>query len=189
MIHETFVASDPKTAYEQAVVKYGTDIELVSAKQIKYEDGKLRSEVVIAVPKDLFRQKSFVTASTSEIPPKAKEESLTEDQTLTKEIDALKSQLEEMKQAVKSEIIEQNDVAAEVRRLFIKKGITHLWLDPIMEGLIGSDILQDKRLLVSYLLEEIDESLKVKEEDLSDPKVMMLVGPTGVGKTTTIAKL
>ena len=38
MIHETFVASDPKSAYDQAVKKYGESVTLVSAKQIKYED-------------------------------------------------------------------------------------------------------------------------------------------------------
>ncbi len=34
MVNETFVASDPKSAYEQAVKKYGEGVELFSAKQI-----------------------------------------------------------------------------------------------------------------------------------------------------------
>ena len=60
MINETFVASDPKSAYEQAVEKYGSnDLVIVSAKQLKYDDGVLRSEVVIAVPKNLFMERSF----------------------------------------------------------------------------------------------------------------------------------
>jgi flagellar biosynthesis protein FlhF len=94
-----------------------------------------------------------------------------------------------MKRGIKSEILAENGTVAEVKALFMKKGIAAEWLEKRLEGLIGSDLLTDKTLLVSYLLEEIDESLQVKEEDLTLSKVMMLVGPTGVGKTTTIAKL
>ena len=71
----------------------------------------------------------------------------------------------------------------------MKKGISEPWLDEMFNSLIGTSLVEDKSLLVAYLLEEIDEALKVKEEDFSSPKIMMLVGPTGVGKTTTIAKL
>jgi len=179
MINETFVASDPKSAYDQAVEKYGSDVKLVSAKQLKYDDGKLRCEVVIAVPKTLFMERSFGT-----------QESLQpSDVRLSEEIEGLRAQLDEMKRGLKEEILDQNDVVAEVSALFMKKGIAKRWLDSTLEGLIGTDILADKALLVSYLLEEIDEALKLKEEDLTLSKVMMLVGPTGVGKTTTIAKL
>ena len=60
MINETFVASDPKSAYEQAVEKYSTmELMIVSAKQLKYDDGILRCEVVISIPKELFMEKSF----------------------------------------------------------------------------------------------------------------------------------
>jgi len=71
----------------------------------------------------------------------------------------------------------------------MKKGISAYWLESMFKTLASSEVLDDKKLLVSYLLEEIDEALTVKEEDMSTAKVMMLVGPTGVGKTTTIAKL
>ena len=88
MMNETFVASDPKSAYEQAVKKYGEGVKLVSAKQIKYEDGKLRAEVSIAVPKDLFMEKSFGKIST-ENSGSEKEE----DEALLAELGELKKQL------------------------------------------------------------------------------------------------
>lgn len=181
MVKETFVASDPKSAYEQAVDKYGQDVQLVSAKQIKYEDGQLRSEVCIAVPKELFMQKSFGKISLEN----------DEDQ---REEEALLSQLEEMKKQLylmQEEISEgsEDSVMQKVKALFMNKGIAKSWLDDVMLTLIGSNLLDDATLLVSYLLEEIDESLKVAEESLDEPKIVMLVGPTGVGKTTTIAKL
>jgi flagellar biosynthesis protein FlhF len=181
MINETFVASDPKSAYEQAVEKYGSALSIVSAKQVKYDDGALRCEVVIAVPQELFMEKSlggevFETEDDNE-------------EELLSEIGELKAQLEIMKEGIYSEIKENDSVISRVKALFMKKGIASVWLDEMFNSLIGTALIEDKELLVSYLIEEIDEALKVKEEDLSTPKVMMLVGPTGVGKTTTIAKL
>ncbi len=183
MINETFVASDPKSAYEQAVEKYGSnDLVIVSAKQLKYDDGVLRSEVVIAVPKNLFMERSFGEQS-------FRDETGNEEEELISEIGELKAQLEIMKEGIYQEIREDDSVISEVKELFIKKGIASIWLDEMFNSLIGTELVEDKALLVSYLLEEIDEALKVKEENLDLPKVMMLVGPTGVGKTTTIAKL
>jgi len=180
MINETFVASDPKSAYALAVKKYGSTISLVSAKQLKYDDETLRSEVVIAVPEKLFMEKSFVNSSI---------DSQSEEATLLSEIGELKSQLELMKEDMYREIQEGNTVLSEVKKLFMKKGVSSVWLDGMFTSLLGTSIVEDAALLVSYLLEEIDESLEVKDEDLASPKVMMFVGPTGVGKTTTIAKL
>jgi len=182
MINETFVASDPKSAYDQAVEKYGNDITLVSAKQLKYDDDTLRSEIVIAIPQTLFMERSFGDHSFEDRRENDEEE-------LISEIGELKAQLEIMKEGIYSEIKEENSIISEVKTLFIKKGIAPVWLDEMFNSLIGTTLLEDKELLVSYLLEEIDESLKIKEENLSSSKVMMLVGPTGVGKTTTIAKL
>jgi len=186
MINETFVASTPKGAYEQAVEKYGSeDLEIVSAKQLRYDDGELRAEVVIAVPKALFMERSFGAGAL-----RSKESS--EEEELLGEIGELKAQLDEMQQEMKNEIIgvtPHTTVAEEVKALFIKKGISPEWLESVLSSLVGTPLVEDASLLVSYLLEEIDETLKVREEDLSVQKVVMLVGPTGVGKTTTIAKL
>ena len=92
---------------------------------------------------------------------------------------------------MKEEMLDSEDesVMQKVKRLFMQKGIAKPWLDDVLMSLMGSNILDDATLLVSYLLEEIDENLKVQKETLDEPKIIMLVGPTGVGKTTTIAKL
>jgi flagellar biosynthesis protein FlhF len=182
MVNETFVASDPKTAYEQAVKKYGEGVELISAKQIKYEDGKLRSEVSIAVPKDLFMAKSF-----GKISSENNHSNREEDEVLLAELSELKKQLSLMKEEMLDS--EDDSVMQKVKKLFMKKGIAKPWLDDVLMSLMGSSILDDTTLLVSYLLEEIDENLEVQKETLDEPKIIMLVGPTGVGKTTTIAKL
>jgi len=182
MINETFVASTPRGAYEQAVEKYGTeDLTIVSAKQLRYDDGEVRAEVVIAVPKALFREKSFGGSEIQNV-------SSSEEEVLLGEIDELKRELQKMKEEI-TEAASHTTVAQEIKELFLKKGIASAWLDKVMDTLIGTPLAEDATLLVSYLLEEIDETLKVKEEDLSCAKLIMLVGPTGVGKTTTIAKL
>ena len=54
-----------------------------------------------------------------------------------------------------------------------------------LEALDNYDAVQDK------VLEWIGESIKIYENDKFNvrPRIMILVGPTGVGKTTTVAKL
>ncbi len=185
MINETFVASDPKSAYEQAVEKYGSsELSIVSAKQLKYDDGVLRCEVVITVPQELFMEKSLGGEVFE-----GEDDTKNEEEELLSEIGELKAQLEIMKEGIYNEIKENDSVISQVKELFMKKGIASVWLDEMFNSLIGTALVEDKELLVSYLIEEIDEALKIKEENLDSPKVMMLVGPTGVGKTTTIAKL
>jgi len=51
--------------------------------------------------------------------------------------------------------------------------------------------LDDESAVQDKLLEWIGESISIykEEENLPKPRIMVLVGPTGVGKTTTISKL
>ncbi|MEA1954292.1 MAG: flagellar biosynthesis protein FlhF [Campylobacterota bacterium] len=182
MIHETFVALDPKSAYAQAVTKYGHNLSIISAKQLAYDDGVVRCEVVIAIPRTLYLEKS----TEIEVVPESKS---SEEVRLLDELSVLKSQLKEMKDELVHDIQEEDTVISKVKKLFIKTGIDEKWLEKIFTSLHGTEMLEDASLLVAYILEEIDETLRVKEESFIKKKIMMLVGPTGVGKTTTIAKL
>ena len=145
MIDEVFVASTPKEAYAIALKKYGNDIKVISAKQIKDDDGTLRSEITIGIDEDTYMSQSIENI----------------------------------------DLIMDNKVTS----LFITKGISKEWLDRTIGSIKSRTILENDELLVSYILEEIDESLILKKESFNEPKIVMLVGPTGVGKTTTIAKL
>ena len=50
--------------------------------------------------------------------------------------------------------------------------------------------LDDFRLVERYVVDWIGESIEIKKDKhVRPPKVIIIVGPTGVGKTTTIAKL
>lgn len=145
MIHEIFVASTPKVAYENAVAKYGKDIKLISAKHIEYDNGEIMSEISVAIPRDIF---------------------------------------------IKSALIKDN-IVSNVKSIFLQRGISKVILDEILSSLevMGSSILDDEKSIASYILEEMDNSLVIEKENLDKPKIIMLVGITGVGKTTTIAKL
>jgi len=180
MINETFIADTPKEAYSEAIAKYGSNIKLISAKQVKYGDGLLRCEVAVGVPEDVYMQKSSLEVTEEE--PVVSEEAL-----LLEELGELKKQLALMKADMLSH--EGDSVVEKVKALFIEKGIAKKWLDEVLSSLMGNNILSDAKLLVSYILEEIDESLEIQDESLDVAKIVMLVGPTGVGKTTTIAKL
>ncbi|MCQ2589499.1 MAG: hypothetical protein MJ179_03650 [Treponema sp.] len=50
--------------------------------------------------------------------------------------------------------------------------------------------LEDFKLVERYVVDWIGESIEIKQDKhVRPPKVVIIVGPTGVGKTTTIAKL
>ena len=184
MIHETFVALDPKSAYAQAVTKYGHNLSIISAKQLAYDDGIVRCEVIIGIPRNIHLEKNL------EIEEKSSPKS--EEVLLLDELNLLKVQLKEMKTHLEEDIIQKEDedeTIVKVKKLFIRTGIDANWLDKILLSLKDTDLVKDDALLVSYILEEIDEIIQVKEESLSQKKIIMLVGSTGVGKTTTIAKL
>ncbi len=180
MINETFVASTPTEAYEQAEKKYGNAAELtiVSAKQSKDKSGEIRAEVVFAVPKALFMKKSFGKEISSV-------QHHNEEEMMLDEVTSMRKELE----AMRSELIREEAVLQKVKALFLKKGIAPQWLDNVLDPLTGTPLAEDETLLVSYVLEEIDDRITVRDEMVGKPKVIMLVGPTGVGKTTTIAKL
>ncbi|SFV60849.1 Flagellar biosynthesis protein FlhF [hydrothermal vent metagenome] len=166
MIDVKLVSSTPQSAYALAKERYGDSFKLISAKQIHDPVGnKVECEITISVPKDKFLQ----------LPEQQKE-----NQELQNELEILKRELESLKSTTQE---------SRVLSIFEQKGISREWLNEITAPLIGSTLYQDDKLLVSYILQEIDESLEIKREDFKEQKIMMFVGPTGVGKTTTVAKL
>ncbi|MCL2374099.1 MAG: flagellar biosynthesis protein FlhF [Treponema sp.] len=74
-----------------------------------------------------------------------------------------------------------NDFPASYRRNLLDRARKEISLG----GLENYEAVQDK------VLEWIGESIKICETEKADirPRIIILVGPTGVGKTTTIAKL
>jgi len=176
MVEETFVAPNPREAFELAKEKYGhfSELKLLKAIQIKNEEGKLVSQITVSVSSNDFLNSIGYD----------------EEEELAKEIHTLKEQISKMKALVTSEgAIDTQSALHAVKVLMLQKGLSESWLDEMLEEISQSNIAEDEELLLSYILDEIDDKLMTKAEDLSKKKIMMLIGSTGVGKTTTIAKL
>jgi len=80
-----------------------------------------------------------------------------------------------------ADLLNQNDFSQN----YINKMIDRLRKELTLVDLDKTGLVEDK------LLEWIGESISIyrEEENHQKPKIMVLVGPTGVGKTTTISKL
>jgi len=89
-----------------------------------------------------------------------------------------------------SDLVEEHTVVKEVSELFTSKGLDSVWVDNLLASTIGSGFENDKDRLISYILDEIEGKITVKnsEETLSN-KIHILIGQTGVGKTSLIGKL
>ncbi len=173
MIEETFSAPTPRDAFELARTKYGafSDLKLLRATQRRDAEGKLYAHIVVAVP-----QEDYLASI-----------GIDEEEELLGEIHQLRDQMARMKSAIGGE--NTPTAIEEVKALLSAKGLQPAWLDAMLAPLAEDAIAEDKSLLLSYLLESIDEQLRVRPESLDTRKRIMVVGPTGVGKTTTLAKL
>ena len=80
-----------------------------------------------------------------------------------------------------AELLRENDFSQN----YINGMLERLRKELSLETLENFDIVQD------YLLKWIGESISIYKDDITArrPDIMILVGPTGVGKTTTISKL
>lgn len=178
MINVTLIASTPQEAYTLTREKYGDDFTLISARQIRQSETEgISCEITVAIPRERFLQLDEV------------EDEGSEEEGLLDELSVLREQIAQMKDHLQEREVKQHSLMEKVKTLFFEKGIAKEWLEMVLAPLVGSTVAEDEALLVAYLLEEIDETLQVREEEMPEQKVMMFVGPTGVGKTTTIAKL
>ena len=177
MINVTLVASTPQEAYALTREKYGDEFTLIAARQIRQADQEGTScEITVSIPRERFLELNEVDIDRGE-------------EGLLDELSLLREQIAQMKDHLQEREAKQNSLMERVKTLFFEKGIAKEWLETILAPLVGSTVAEDEALLVAYLLEEIDETLQIKEEEITEQKVMMFVGPTGIGKTTTIAKL
>jgi len=174
MVEETFIAPNPREAFELAKEKYGhfSELKLLKAVQLKDTEGKLVSQITVSVTSGDFLESI----------------GLNEEEELAQEIGELKTQIEQMKSLMGGTAKSENHLES-VKALMLQKGLSETWIDSVLDAIRGTSVAEDEQLILSYLLDEIDEKLTVKPERIEGHKMMMLIGSTGVGKTTTIAKL
>ncbi len=76
-----------------------------------------------------------------------------------------------------------------ITNLLTNKGLSREWIESEISKIKDREVLADERALLTQLISSIDKNIETKEESLEQKKVVMLIGTTGVGKTTTVAKL
>ncbi|HIC77781.1 MAG TPA: flagellar biosynthesis protein FlhF, partial [Sulfurovum sp.] len=107
-----------------------------------------------------------------------------------KEIRAFRKEMLLMHGVLASDLVEEHNIVKEVSELFISKGLDRVWVDNILASTIGSVFEKDKKMLISYVLEEIESQITTKNsENNLRGKIHILIGQTGVGKTSLIGKL
>jgi flagellar biosynthesis protein FlhF len=106
------------------------------------------------------------------------------------EIQVLRNEILLMHESLAKDVIGHAPLVKKVVDIFVDKGLERKWVEKLLAPLVGSSFEEDEVMLVAYLLEELDSLLTVKEEsDKLDKKVHIMVGGTGIGKTSLIGKL
>jgi len=173
MLKESFIAPTPEEAYKLAIRKYGSidNFKIVKASQYKNKEGVLVSEITIEVEEDIYLHSSGID----------------EEEALLEEINILKAKMSRMKEVL-NPVQEDKSVIEEVKNILISRGLNKEWIDYMLDPFIGTQVAEDKSLLLSFVLEEIEEAINISKKPI-ESRINIFVGPTGVGKTTTIAKL
>lgn len=84
----------------------------------------------------------------------------------------------------------ENKLFEKFKGKLLAKGLDYDWLESISEKIIQSGLSDDIKLAINYMIDEIECNISINNNKTNNyPKIIMMVGTTGVGKTTTIAKL
>lgn len=169
MRHETFLGSSIGILYRQIVSKYPNGVKFVSTQQIKNGD-KIRYAIS-------FKQIKI-----------DKEIDTTFENTFIEKLEGLEDKLAELESLGDIESASNACINAIKEELRVK-GMDAKWLDKISKVLIKNELDTEKNLIMNYIFDELDDSLIFAEQDKQPPKIIMMTGPTGVGKTTAIAKM
>ena len=115
-----------------------------------------------------------------------------EDEPVTvEEIQALRNEIVRMHESLAKDVIGHAHLVKKVVELFVDKGLERQWVEKLLAPLVGSSFEEDEVMLVAYLIEELDSLLNVEEDESKklEKKVHILVGGTGIGKTSLVGKL
>lgn len=116
---------------------------------------------------------------------------------IEKDIDPILQELRELRKEVKSSVPfvpeEEHKTIAKIRENLENNDFSALFIEKIITDIKNNFSLQnleDYDLVEKSVVAAIAQSVPIKSfADLKFPRVFILVGPTGVGKTTTVAKL
>lgn len=112
---------------------------------------------------------------------------------ITSKIDEMNKQLNSMNTNISSGANETHETIKRIEDLLEQNEFTMSFIRMIEEKIrtqFSLDQLEDFKLVERYVVDWIGESIKIAPEvAFRPPHVVIIIGPTGVGKTTTLAKL
>jgi len=110
---------------------------------------------------------------------------------LLADVQSIKNRIESEAEAKKP--VEDHASISKIRDLLADNDFTRSFADRLIERLrkdLTLEDLADFRLVQTTAMSWIGEQVSIyREVPKNEPRILILVGPTGVGKTTTIAKL
>ncbi|MBS9778801.1 MAG: flagellar biosynthesis protein FlhF [Campylobacteraceae bacterium] len=186
-------------ALELAQSECGSDILVVETKRIKEETptSKALYEVTVGIKEDIDNPSVYKLKEYKEC-----------DQTVSssKDFQAVKKEISDLSEKIKNlQEILIYDSAKSIKNIDIPKEFLVSYKKMLHNEISNKYLQQIISLTKTYMPESmkqnpnsVNEYFKLllskmlhvkKEEPFKEQKVMMLVGPTGVGKTTTLAKL
>lgn len=114
-------------------------------------------------------------------------------------INIIQKELSDIKQKVSTVMEERNIVrfpgkSQNAYQRLINNDVTKEVSEKIIKQIVAEsppNILEDEAFIESKVIKHIASMIKIESLSLADnkPKIIVLIGPTGVGKTTTLAKI
>lgn len=112
---------------------------------------------------------------------------------LTSQIEVLNNQINNVQTTISNTASDIPETITRIEDILTENEFTLPYIRMITEKIrnqFSLEQLEDFQLVQRYVVDWIGESIEITEEKhVRPPKVIIIVGPTGVGKTTTIAKL
>ncbi|MCR5437727.1 MAG: AAA family ATPase [Treponema sp.] len=113
---------------------------------------------------------------------------------MAEKLDELSEQLKTVNNKVDSnQLVETHETISKISEILSENEFSYAYIKMIEEKIrskFSLEQLDDYKLVQRQVVDWIGESIEIsKEKVFRPPHVVILVGPTGVGKTTTIAKL
>ena len=191
---------------EQMYKKYGSDYKIIDKKTDFRRAGflGLRTKEVQVVKYTVNHKKAYDNnyfedkTSEAEKLEKNRQAILQNQSTilLTTQINQMSNKIEEMTKKIEnmpSSNSAQHESITKIEELLEENEFTPSYIRMIVEKIrqtLTDEQKDDFKLVQRYVVDWIGESIQISpEKTFRSPHVIIIVGPTGVGKTTTIAKL